>query len=57
MTVEVRGDQRRLHKEELHDFHHSPKIFPGDQMRWADHVVCMGKGEFRTLLWWVYLGE
>jgi len=28
-TGEVRGDQRRLHNEELRDFQHSPKLFRG----------------------------
>jgi hypothetical protein len=43
---EVKGDWRKLHYEELHNFHSSPNItrmIKSRRMRWAGHVARMGE--------------
>jgi hypothetical protein len=43
---EVKGEWRKLHKEELRDLYSSPsitRIIKSRWMRWAGHVACMGK--------------
>jgi hypothetical protein len=45
---EVRGEWRKLHNEELNDLYSSPNIvqvMKSIRMRWAGHVVRMGRGE------------
>jgi hypothetical protein len=46
-TVEVTGDRRKLHNEELHDLYSSPtmlRVIKSRRMRWAGHVTRMGEG-------------
>jgi len=43
---EVRGEWRRLHKEELNDLYSSPnivRVITSRRMRWAGHVARMGE--------------
>ena len=43
---EVTGEWRKLHNEELNNFHSSPNIFrviKSRRLRWAGHVACMGE--------------
>ena len=57
---EVTGEWIKLHNEELHDLYCSPNIFraiKSRRMRWAGHVVRMGRGEACTGLWWGNLRE
>jgi hypothetical protein len=51
----VMGEWRRLHNEELSDLYSSPNIVRmiiSRRIRWAGHVVCIGKerGLYRVLL-------
>jgi hypothetical protein len=53
--VEVAGDWRKLHSEELNDLYCSPNIvwvIKSRRMKWAGHVVRMGKKRrvYRALL-------
>ena len=53
--VEVMGEWRRLHNEELNDLYSSPNIvfvIKSRRMRWAGHVVHMGEesGVYRVLV-------
>jgi hypothetical protein len=44
--IEVIGEWRKLHNEELHNLYSSPDIIrqmKSRQMRWAGHVACMGE--------------
>jgi hypothetical protein len=44
--VEVTGEWRKLHNEELHDLYSSPsiiRIIKARRMRWAGHVARMGE--------------
>jgi len=57
---EVAGEWRKLRNEELNDLYSSPTIVPmikARRMRWAGHVVRMGRGEAYTGLWWGNLRE
>jgi len=51
----VKGEWRKVHKEELTDLYSSPKIFrviKSRRMRWAGHVARMGesRGVYRVLV-------
>jgi hypothetical protein len=52
----VRGEWRKLHNEEFHDFYSSPsiiRIMNSKRMRWVGHVARMwenGNG-YRILMW------
>jgi hypothetical protein len=48
---EVTGEKRRLHNEELYALYPSPDIIREiklSRLRWAGHVVRMGRGEVHT---------
>jgi len=52
---EVKGESRKLHKEEINDLYCSPNVFRETKsriMRWAEHVVRMGerRGIYRVLV-------
>ena len=52
---EVRGDWRKLHKEELNDLYCSPnivRVIKSRRMRWAGHVARMGEERGRIGSWW-----
>jgi hypothetical protein len=47
---EVTGERRKLHNKELHDLYSSPsiiRIIKSRRMRWAGHVIRMGREEER----------
>jgi hypothetical protein len=51
--VEVTGEWRKLHNEELNKLYFSPNMFrviKSRRMRWTGHVVCLGerKGAYRV---------
>jgi hypothetical protein len=51
---------RKLHNGELHDIYSSPtivRVIKSRRMRWAEHVVRMGKGEACTGFLWGNLRE
>ena len=51
----VRGEWRKLHKEELKGLYSSPnivRVIKSRRVRWAGHVARMGKGEEYTGCWW-----
>jgi hypothetical protein len=51
----VTGEWRELRNEELNDLYSSPSIFQvikSRRMRWAGHVVRMGRGGAYTGFWW-----
>jgi hypothetical protein len=52
---EVRGQWRKLQKEELNDLYSSPniiRVIKSRRMEWAGHVVHMGESEVYTGFWW-----
>jgi hypothetical protein len=56
---EVTGEWRELYNDELNDLY-SPnivRVIKSGRMRWAGHVVCMGRGEASTGFWWGNLKE
>jgi len=58
--VDVTGEWRKPHNEELNDLYSSPNMIRAikpRRMRWAGHVACMGemKGAYR--FWWGNLRE
>ena len=58
--VEVTGEWRELHNEELNDLYSSLNIvwvIKSRRMRWAGHVARMGRGEAYTGVWWGNLRE
>jgi len=49
---EVKGEWRKVHNEELNDLYSLPnivRVINSRKMRWAGHVVRMGKGEERCI--------
>jgi hypothetical protein len=57
---EATGDWRRLHHEELNDLYSSPniiRVIKSRRMKWAGHVVRMGKKEVHAGFWWRDLRE
>jgi hypothetical protein len=53
--VEVTGEWRKLHDEELRDLYSSPsiiRIIKRRRMRWAGHVARMGRRRTRIDFWW-----
>jgi hypothetical protein len=52
---EVTGGWRKLHNEELHNFHSSPSIIRmvrSRRMRWARHVERNGRRGIYIGYWW-----
>jgi hypothetical protein len=52
---EMRGDWRKLHNDELHNFYSSPNIIrmiKSRRMRWAGHVARMGRSGMHIGFWW-----
>jgi len=52
---EARGEWRKLHNEELHDFYSSPsvvRVIKSRRMRWTEHVARKGerRGVYRFLV-------
>jgi hypothetical protein len=57
---EVTGEWRKLHNEELSGLYPLPnivRVIKSKRLRWAGHVVRMGKGEECTGFWWGNLTE
>jgi hypothetical protein len=53
--VEVTGEWRKLHNEELRNLYSSPDIIrqvKSRRMRWAGHVARMGEERTCTRFWW-----
>jgi len=56
--VEVTGEWRKLHNEELNDLYSSPtivRVIKSRRIRWSGHVV--RRGEVYTGFWWRKLRE
>jgi hypothetical protein len=52
---EVTGDWRKLYNEELHKLYSSPNIIrmiKSRRMRWAGHIVRMGRRGMHIGYWW-----
>jgi hypothetical protein len=44
LSVELTGEWRKLHNEELHNLYYSPdniRMIRSRRMRWAGHIACM----------------
>jgi hypothetical protein len=57
---EVTGGWRKLHNEELRNLYSSPsiiRIIKSRRMRWAGHLVRMGRRETRRGCWWKARGK
>ena len=55
--VDVTGERRKLHKEELQDMYSSPtivRVMKSTRMRWAGHVARMGE---RRVVYKVLVGK
>ena len=53
--VEVTGEWRKVHNEELNDLYYSPiivRVIKSRRMKWAGHVASMGEGRcvYRVLV-------
>jgi hypothetical protein len=51
LIINVRGIEKKLHNEELHDLYSSPtivRVTKSRRMRWAEHVAQMGREEACT---------
>ena len=56
----VTGELKKLHNQELNDLNSSPsivRVIKSRRMRWAGHIVRMGRGEEYTGFWWGNLRE
>jgi hypothetical protein len=50
---EVTGGWRKLHNEELHNLYSKyNRMIKSRRMRWAGHVVRMGRREMHVGYWW-----
>jgi len=53
-SVEVKGERRKLHNEELNDLYSLPSIVRAikSRMKWAGHAACMGerRGAYRVVV-------
>jgi hypothetical protein len=57
---EVTREWREIHNEKLNGVYSSPTIFRGiksRRMRWAGHIIRMGKEDACTEFWWRNLRE
>jgi hypothetical protein len=57
---EITGEWRKLLNEELYDLYCSyniVRVIKSRRMRWAGHVVRMGRGEVYTVFWWENVRE
>jgi hypothetical protein len=60
MRVEVTGEKRKLHSEELNNLYSSPSIVrvtKSRRMWWAGHVARMREEEAFTGFWWENLSK
>jgi hypothetical protein len=60
MQIDVTGEWRKLHNEELHDRYSSPnilRVIKSRRMRWVGHVARIGRVEATTGFWWGKLKE
>jgi hypothetical protein len=57
--VEVTGEWRRLHNEELNDLYSSNiiRVIKSRRKMWEGHVARMGRGDVHTGFWWGDLSE
>ena len=53
--VEVTGEWRKLHNEELNDLYSSPsiiRVIKKNRLRWAGHVARVRRREVHAGFWW-----